>query len=296
MIQIPANKKTYYQIESGTSGIYNVSENSTVNVNKYGTITPRNETLYYYGNTYYKEPQPGKTFDRKGTLFFPGLSTVTVIEGGDSYKIYIYVTDYCISYSDEIFKSYFDTNITDKENFLEKFKSIVAFAAQYPYNSSNSEYWDLVIFKSGNDWGSCNTINRLCGNINVRSNTRIAYNYHEGYNDHLNIAALIEGKVYIADVRYDPSNNIKRPWNVTERNNGFSYVSEGNEIIIYQYDGFDKEVNVPSVIDNKTVIGFKNQCFSNGLKYNSKIITKITLPNTIISLGDETFRNLVNLS
>ena len=42
MIQIPENIKRYYQIESGTSGIYNVSENSTVNVNKYGTITPTN--------------------------------------------------------------------------------------------------------------------------------------------------------------------------------------------------------------------------------------------------------------
>ena len=75
-----------------------------------------------------------------------------------------------------------------------------------------------------------------------------------------------------------------------------SYISEGNGIIIYQYDGFDHDINVPSTIDGKTVIGFKYECFHNGLKFNYKFITKISLPNTITSLGNKTFANLKNLS
>ena len=57
LLQIPSNKMTYYQIDAGTSGIYNVSEGSSVTVNKFGTITPKNETRYWYGNEWYKEPQ-----------------------------------------------------------------------------------------------------------------------------------------------------------------------------------------------------------------------------------------------
>ena len=153
------------------------------------------------------------------------------------------------------------------------------------------------MFKSSDDWGSCNTINHLCGYIKVNGNTRFAGNDPGAYNSgHLNIVVLIDGKVYIADVGYNPSNNINRPWSVTERNNGFSYISSEDGIIIYQYDGFDEEINVPSTIDNKTVIGFKYECFSNGLQYNGKIIKKITLPNTITSLGDKTFQKLRNLT
>ena len=152
------------------------------------------------------------------------------------------------------------------------------------------------MFKSSDDWGSCNIINHLCHNINITSNTHIASNDPDSNKGHLNIAALIDGKVYIANVGYDSFNNINKPRNITERNIGFSYISEGNEIIIYQYDGFDEEVNVPSIIDNKKVIGFKYETFEIGLAYNSKIIMKITLPNTITSLGDKTFKNLKNLT
>ena len=112
----------------------------------------------------------------------------------------------------------------------------------------------------------------------------------------MNNAALIDGKVYISDVGYDETNNINRPWNVKERNIGFSYIHSENGIIIYKYDGFDHDIIVPSTIEGKTVIGLKNECFKNGLRYNYKIITKITLPNTITSLGNKTFTDLKNLS
>ena len=296
LIQIPSEKRKYYQVEAGLSGKYYVCEGKSVTVNKYGTITPRNETLYWYGKSAYNEPQPGKTLDRIEITFSTGGAVVTVIEGNESYNISIYVRDYCQEYVEPIFREYIEKNVTNKENDLEKFKSIVAYAAQYPYNSSNGHYLDLVMFKSSNDWGSCNTINHLNFYIKGKSHTRFAGNDPDAYKGHLNIAALIDGKFYIANVGYDISNNINRPWYVTERNIGFSYTDTENGIIIYQYDGYDEDINVPSTIDNKTVIGFQYECFRNGLQYNNKIITKITLPNTITILGDKTFKDLKNLS
>ena len=121
LVQSPPDIGTYYQIAAGASGIYNVSEGTSVTVNKYGTITPRNQTEYCYGDNCYNEIQQGKTPDRTETKFFPGRSTITVIDGNNSYKIYIYVTDYRIAYVENIFKDYYETNITNKENDLEKF-------------------------------------------------------------------------------------------------------------------------------------------------------------------------------
>ena len=296
VLKIPSDKMTFYQIEAGISGIYKVSEGISVTVNKYGTITPRNKTVYCYGIWCLDEAIDGKTSDRTETKFFTGRSFVTVIEGNNSYTIEIYVRDYSQEYVEAFFRDYLETNVENKENDLEKFKSIVEYAAQYPYEVGNGHYVDLILFKKSDDWGSCNTINHLCGYYpNFRCNTRFATNDIDGYSGHLNIAALIEGKVYIANVGYDLSNNINRPWYITERKNGFSYISSENGIIIYQYDGYDQDINVPSIIDNKTVIGFKYECFKNGLMYNGNKITKITLPNTITSLADKTFQNLQNL-
>ena len=64
VLEIPPDKRTYYQIEAGTSGIYNVSEGTSVTVNKYGTITPSNQTYYCYGLWCLNEMIQGKTPDR----------------------------------------------------------------------------------------------------------------------------------------------------------------------------------------------------------------------------------------
>ena len=299
VLEIPPDRMKYYQIKNATtSGIYNVSEGKSVTVNKYGTITPRNETYYCYGIWCLNEVIPGKTPDRTEIKFATGGSTVTVIEGNNSYKISVYVRDYAQDYVEPILRDFINTNVKNKENDLDKFKLIVAYAAQYPYEAGNGGYVDLVLFKKSDDWGSCNTINHLSGNFKtIRCNTRFAGNDPDVIiSGHLNIFALISGKFYIADVGYDESNNLKRPWNVTERNIGYSYIPSENGIIIYQYDGYDQDINVPPTIDGKTVIGFKYECFKNGLRYNGNKITKITLPNTITSLGDKTFTNLQNLA
>ena len=127
---------------------------------------------------------------------------------------------------------------------------MVAYAAQYPFNSSNAQYWDLVMFKGGNDWGNFNTIDHLSGYIKVKPNSRFAGNDSDRNNGHLNVVVLTDGKVYIANVVYNSSNNINRPWYVTERNDGYSYISSENGIIIYQYDGFDEDINVLFIRDN----------------------------------------------
>ena len=47
-IQLPSKKATYYQIDAGSSGKYTITKGNYVQVNKQGTITPRNVTWYWY--------------------------------------------------------------------------------------------------------------------------------------------------------------------------------------------------------------------------------------------------------
>ena len=77
LVQIPPDLNTYYQIENATtSGTYIVSEGTSVTVNKYGTVTPKNQTEYCYGDNCYNETQQGKIPDRTETKFFPGEAII----------------------------------------------------------------------------------------------------------------------------------------------------------------------------------------------------------------------------
>jgi hypothetical protein len=48
-LQIPKDRLKLYQIPEGSSGKYKVTSGSSVTVNTFGTITPRNTTWYWYG-------------------------------------------------------------------------------------------------------------------------------------------------------------------------------------------------------------------------------------------------------
>ena len=133
-----------------------------------------------------------------------------------------------------------------------------------------------------------------CEKVGIKSHVRYAAHDSGSGSGHRNVAALIDGKIYIGEAGYGYSNP-NRPYQVYDKNIGFSYKTSGSGIVIYQYDGYDENINVPSTIDDKTVTGFLYKCFYIGENWSGIKIKKITLPNTITSLGTETFNNLLNL-
>lgn len=295
LINIPLELKKIYQIEAGTSGKYSVSSGNSVSVNKFGTIFPINTTWYWYGGMGSTTPKEGKEPDRIETTFNEGTSEITATVGSNTFKITVTVKNYGDEYVEKIFDSYIKTNITNKKSTLEKFKSITAFPAQYPYNYRYQSYIDMVIFQGGDCWASSNTIQHLCEKVGIKSHVRFAARDPGSGTGHRNVAALIDGKIYIGEAGYG-YNYANRKYSVYEKNVGFFYKSSiTNNIVIYQYDGYDENINVPSTIDGKTVIGFEQKCFSVGESWSHIKIKKITLPNTITNLGDLTFNDLLNL-
>ena len=294
VIQLPSKKMTYYQIDAGKSGKYTITKGSSVQVNKEGTITPRNVTWYWYGGIGYSTPQQGKTPDRVEKTFYPGISEVTAKVEDKSFVITVTVIEYGEEYAENIFDSYIKANVTNKKTVLEKFKSITAFPAQFPYNYRYQSYIDMVILKGGDCWASSNTIQHLCEKVGIKSHVRFAARDPNSGSGHRNVAALIDGKIYIGEAGYGQETP-NRPYSVTEKNIGFFYRTSGKEITIYQYDGYDVDINVPSTIDNKTVIGFLYNCFYIGENWSGIKIQRISLPDSVTSLGTETFNNLKNL-
>ena len=293
VLKYPSGKDKYYQIEAGKSGKYQKTQGSSVYVNDYGTITPSNTTYYWYGGYGYSWPQEGKNPDRVETRFYPGVSVITATVGNNTFTITVTVKEYSEEYVENIINDYIKSNVTNKDT-LEQFRAITAFPARYPYNASYQEYVDMVIFGGADCWGSSHLIQHLCEKVGIKSHVRFAARDPLAGSGHRNVAALINGKIYIGEAGYGEYTP-NRKWTVMEKNIGYFYrprENSKNEIIIYQYDGFDEEINVPSIIDNKTVVGFMYDCFSIGESFSKKQIHKITLPKTTISIDEYTFTSL----
>ena len=293
-LQIPSNLYTYYQIEEGTSGKYDIISGTTIEVNKNGIITPRNTTWYFYGDQVEFTPVEGKVPDRILVSFYFGLSVVTVKAGNINYNITVNVKEYSKEYVENTLNDYVKTNVTKLKKKLDKFKAITAYPAQFPYDSRYYTYPDMVIFKGGDCWASSYTMERLCQIAGLKCHIRYAVNDPGAGSGHLNVAVLIDGKIYVGDAGYY-STSPNRGYSVTELNIGYSYRNSGKGIVIYQYDGYDEDIKVPSTIDGKNVLGFDKRCFVICENRVGTKIKKIALPKTVTFLGDETFRELKNL-
>ena len=218
---------------------------------------------------------------------------ITATVGDSSFKITVTVKEYSEEYVEKIIDSYIKSNVT-KKNTLEKFRAITAFPAQYPYNGSYHDYIDMVIFQGADCWGSAYLIQHFCEKLGIKSHVRFAARDPLSGSGHRNVAALIDKKIYIGEAGYG-YNYANRPWKVEQQNVGYFYRTSGNEITIYQYDGYEEEINVPSTIDGKTVVGFIYDCFYTGESWPGIKIKKITLPKSTISIEEKTFNNLKNL-
>ena len=287
-LQIPPDK-TYYQIEAGSSGIYSVEKGNSVVVSKEGLITPYNVTWYTYGSETTTTPKPGITPDKIQVFYIMGISEVRAKVGNNTFTITVEVRDYSVDYVENVLDSYIKTNVSIKKNDLEKFRAIAAFPTQYDYGG----YWNytgMIIFRNGDCWASSFSIKYLCDKVGITAHVRFGGNDPSAGISHMNVAALIDGKIYVAEAGY--RGKAPRIYKVYELTGGYSYYAKNNELTIYQYDGYEEYINVPSTLDNKTVVGFDKRCFIIGESKIDVKFKKITLPDTVYFLGDGIFIGL----
>ena len=296
ILQFPKNKLKIYQIQEGKNGKYKIISGNSVEVNDEGTVYPRNTTIYWYGGIGGSIPDKTKTPTRITTTYYYSTSVITATIGTDIYKITVNVKDYAREYAENKLDDYIKKNVTIKKTQLDKLKAITAYPAQFPYNYTISSYIPMTILGGGDCWASASTIQYMCEKVGIKSHIRYAANDGGAGTGHRNVAALINKKIYICEAGYG-SGKPNRPYFVTERNVGYSYNIIGDKkIAIYQYDGYDEIINVPSTIDNMTVIRLEHVVFYTGVMYSEIDIKRINLPDTITSIGTTVFKYIRNIT
>lgn len=296
VIQLPKNKLKIYQISEGKSGKYKIISGNSVEVNNEGTVYPKNTTIYWYGNIGGSIPSKGRTPTSITTDFNYGTSVIRVNFGTEVYKITVNVKNYAKEYAENKLDDYIKKYVNVKTNQLDKLKEITAYPAKFPYNYRYSGYVSMVIFEGGDCIASASTIQYMCEKVGIKSHIRYAANDVGAGTGHRNVAALINKKIYICEAGYGIE-KANRPYHVKELNVGYSYKNIGNKkIVIYQYDGYDEIINVPSTINNMTVVGLEKVVFYSGASRSGIVIKKITLPSTITSIGSAVFKYLRNIT
>ena len=296
VLQLPSDRKKLYQIP-GTGNTYKVS-GSSVAVSSAGTVYPKNTTWYWYGGIGYSTPVSGKTPTSVTTSFNTGKSTVTVTASDKTVTTYVFnVLDYATEYADNVLKEFASKNITNTMTNYEKFKTITSFPAQYPYNGSYSGYVSMIIMKGGDCWGSAYCILKLCDLVGIKAHLRYGANEPGSGTGHRNVAALIDGKVYIGEAGYGYS-FAPRPYHVSEENTGFYLKTNSvtKTASLVQYDGFEENIVVPSKIDDYTINELGKNAFYFGEAYSGVSVKSVNLPDTIEIIGNWTFASLKSIS
>ena len=294
-ISLPSNKLTKYQFASGSSAKYKVKSGSSIGVNTYGTVYPKNTTWYWYGNMgTTAKPGEGQTPTRIEIGYTYGSSTIEVTENGSTKTVNFKVVSYGQEYAEKIIDNYIANNVTKAKTNYDKYDSIAAFPAQYPYSAKYQSYVNMVVMEGGDCWASSNTIIHLCEKVGIKAHLRYAANDGGSGSGHRNVAALIDGKIYIAEAGYGYTSP-NRPHNIKEENTGFCIQTLDSKLKtakFVQYDGFDENIKLQGQINGYTIVEIETQAFYYGETYSGVSVKSVQLPDTIEKIGDASFFGL----
>ena len=294
-IQIPSDYLKIYQI-SGANNTYRIS-GSSVGITSVGTVYPKNTTWYWYNGMGTTTPIEGKTPTSVSTSFEYGKSTITITSFDKTVTTIIFnVIDYAKEYADKVLADFVSNNITKSMTTYDKFYTITSFPAQYAYNASYSSYAGMIIMKGGDCWASSYAILELCSLVGIKAHLRYGANEPSSGTGHRNVAAFVDGKVYIGEAGYY-SKSPNRGYSVKEENTGF-YLSKNSKTktaVLIQYDGFEENIVVPEKIDNYTINEIGTSAFYYGERYSQMKVKNIELPDSIEKIGNSSFFDLESL-
>ena len=282
-LSIPNNYKKSFQIvvsENNSAPEYYVGtyDSSDIEVSDSGLITPKARTWYCKSNMCSTGPIEGYTSKKSEYEF--GVYTVKVKVDNQTFEIKVNVKNYATTYAQDYMKSYLNNNITSNMTERQKMEKIVSFVVSYPYSASSSSYLGFILGDGADCIGSANTIIWMANELGIKAHMRWAANDPGAGNNHHNVAAILDGELYIVEAGYSSSSN-PRPYNINLTKNGWS--------ANYQYDGYDKTVNIPSTY---TKIG--DLALYRGL-HNDSNIQILNVPQTLTTLGKGTFSRVSTL-
>lgn len=289
-VSIPQDFAKTYQIKlNGNYKNVTYSSNSDrITVSSTGLVKPKLKTSWTLTTA-----GAGNLFER--TYGDEGTSTVTVTADGEVFKYKINTVSYGNYYCEQVIQKWMDENITSNMTEMEKLEKVCEFVCSYDYKANIVIGNIGMVLENGGDChSSTGTVNYMCRKLGMMAWFN---NSTSGGIGHVNsIVKFSDNSAYIVDCGYEGS--APRGYSInfydSEINSNENYVCEKLEdgtLKIIEYMGNDEIVVIPQEIDGVTVTAIDGWVFA-----DHDEITSLIMPDTLISIGANCFRNCNNLS
>lgn len=294
-VTIPSGYRKQFQltVKGAKSVSYEVHLGTTATVSSTGLVQVNYETWYYYDNFSTSIKQEGMTPNKVKQLMFGGDTQIAVIADGKRYMVTVHVIDYKETYAEKVIQDYIKekihTGMTDKEVM----QTITAFPAQYDYGGYSS-YVDMIVYGKGSCVASTGAIYTICTRLGITAWARNGNKDYGAGSGHMDAMAYYHGTYYEMEAGY--VSDAPRPYSLWERESLFSYREDGDNAVVYQYDGNDNtktEFDFPESICGRKLVGIEAK-YSYGSTPSK--VQKMRIPNTVKSIGDKAFVNFDKLT
>lgn len=260
------------------------------------------EILWCKGFCQSFEPED-KTGYTKRISYYERDVKIEVRVGNEKFIVNVHTYLYEKTYAEEKMKKYVDEHITQNMTELEKMQEIMDFISMTKYSYNSSSYIGLVAGDGADCWGDTAAILYMSSYAGIKAHARNANRDSGAGSGHRNVAAVLDGTVYIVDVM--SIENVLRLTEITPTQNGFSVSGFGT---VTQYDGYDEIASVPEspyiprIGDFAMYYGKHSETEIKEV-YVPKMITEIgisvfsavdTLQKVVIDLENPNYKNIGN--
>lgn len=287
-LEMPSEFKSEEQIilNNATGDItYALKEGNTITIDNNGLVKIKGKT--FYCNSSYCTTSYFKNYDYSFTNYEEGTNIVEVSNNNQTFEVTVNTYLYEKYNAEKIMQEYLAENITDNMTDMQKMWKILDLISTTNYSVDYSSYVGLFSANGGDCWASTDAILYMSNLVGVEAHARNAKRDFGAGSGHYNVAALLDGELYIVEGGYNEQ--APRPVNILPTYDGFS-IPNGNRIT--QYDGYDENVIIPS---QQTTNTLGTNTFIYGLHSKSNIKT-VYVPKNITTIEPGAFNDIETLT
>lgn len=174
-------------------------------------------------------------------------------------------------------------NLTAGMTPYQKMLKACAWSASQTYDSNHNSWQDLVLYNAGTCWSGSYFMEEVGKRIGVECRTRNAErDVFAASSSHRDAIARFSNGSYTV---FDATPGFGAYWDENP-----PYIASGNTI--RQYDGFAKNVVIPSAINGTTITELEGEALMRSSI--ATLIEQVSIPATITSIGDNCFAGLMS--
>lgn len=283
-VSLSSEYKSSEQIRTDAGVRYSLKSGEWITVSDTGLVTIKPKVWWCSPYACATGEPPSSSYNQKKLEYVDSENVVLVEKGNESVEVKIYTHSYEKYYAEKVMKDYADAHITSSMSDYEKMEEILKLMSTTNYSVNHSDYVGLFSAEGADCWGDSYAILYMCDYVGIKAHVRNANRDSGAGSGHKNVAAVLDGKIYVVDVM--SSGLAPRSTEIRSTIDGFSVPSYTTDPRFIQYDGYDEIVYIPS---SSTIHKLGVSAFSYG-RHDETKVRDVYVPATLTEISDAAFQ------